>query len=241
MVYYKYKIWQYMENHEECKGEMPIMLYAFKDLKCKGSITVEATIIVPVVILSITAVIYIGLLLYQRTSLQAAADKTAAEGAAAWTSGVGEIGTGKVSGSSFDKRKLYRRIYDSDAEMRLKRIENRAASLIDRGVLIQPTETAVKAEIKDYAVSRKLVVSITQSYRLPLGSFLRLFGGSGYLSINVRGASTLDEPVELIRNTDFILDLEKKLEEKNPTVRNLGEKARNAMNDIKSRLEKFLN
>lgn len=208
--------------------------------KIKGSFTVEASIIVPIMILSIAAVIYMGLLLYQRTIIQSAAETAAGDGAAAWPSGVGGIGTGKVSGSSFDKVKLYRRIYDSDKEKRLELIRNHAAALSVRGELLNPVETVIQAEIKDYAVCRKLVVSITKSYVLPVGGILRIFGGSGKIIINVKAASMLDEPVELIRTTDFILDLEKQLEENNPGIKNLGEKTRDTMNDLKAKMEKFL-
>ena len=208
--------------------------------KNKGSITVEASIIVPLMILSLAAVIYMGLVLYQRTVIQSAAETAAVDGAAAWSSGVGEISTGGVTKNSFDRIKLYRRIYDSDRKNRLAEVENHALSLTARGELLRPVETAVQAEIKDYAVCRKLIVTISKSYSLPLGDFLKAFGGSGAITISVKGSSMLDEPVELIRTTDFILDMEKELEENNPDIKNLGEKTRNAMNDMKGRLEKFL-
>lgn len=218
-----------------------IMSYSVEGRKTKGSFTVEASIIVPIMILSITAVIYMGLLLYQRTVIQSAAETAAADGAAAWSSGVGRIGTGKVSDASFDNIRLYRRIYDSDKEKRLEIIRNHAAELTERGELLNPVETVIQAEIKDYAVCRKLEVSITKSYILPLGNFLKIFGGSERFVINVKAASMLDEPVELIRTTDFILDMEKKLEENNHEIKNLGEKTRGTMDEIKGRLEKFLN
>jgi hypothetical protein len=216
------------------------MSYSVEHRMTKGSFTVEASIIVPIMILSIAAVIYMGLLLYQRTIIQSAAETAAGDGAAAWSSGVGRIGTGKLSNDSFDNIKLYRRIYNSDKEKQLEIIRNHAADLALRGELLNPVETDIQAEIKDYAVCRKLEVSITKSYILPLGSFLKIFGGSGKIVINVKAASMLDEPVELIRTTDFILDMEKKLEENYPEIKNLGEKTRSTMNEIKDRLEKFL-
>ncbi len=218
----------FMNNCVECR-------------KIKGSFTVEASIIVPIMILSIAAVIYTGLLLYQRTIIQSAAESAAADGAAAWSSGMGRIGTGKVSGNSFDKIKLYRRIYDRDKEQRLEIIRSHAEALAVRGELLKPVETVIQAQITDYAVCRKLEVTITKSYILPLGGFLKIFGGSKEIVISVKASSMLDEPVELIRNTDFVLDLERQLEENNPDIKNMGDKTRNAMNNLKTRLEKFLN
>ncbi len=211
-----------------------------EDAGNRGSITVEASIIVPVVILSIAAVIYMGLLLYQRAVIQSAAVTAAADGAVVWSSGIGEIGTGGISGGSFEKIKLYRRIYDSDGDACLEKIEEYAASLAGKGELLKPADTTIHAEVQDYAVCRKMVVGITKSYEVPLGRFLRLFGGSGSVTISAKGSSMLDEPVELIRNTDFMIDLEKELEKNNPELKNLGDKARGAMNRIKSRMDQFL-
>ena len=217
------------------------MNYSVELRKIKGSFTVEASIIIPVMILSIAAVIYMGMLLYQRTIIQSAAETAAGDGAAAWPSGVGDVGTGKMTGDGFDQVKLYRRIIDNDKEKRLELIKSHAEALSVRGELLKPVDTVVVADIKDYAVCRKLEVGITKSYVLPLGTFLKIFGGSGKIVISIKAASMLDEPVELIRTTDFILDLEKELEKKNPDVKNLGEKTRDTMNGIKTKLDEFTN
>lgn len=206
----------------------------------KGSITVEASIIVPIIILSISAVIYMGLLLYQRALVQSAAEIAAEAGAAAWASGVNEIGMGKPRPDSFEKNKLYRRLFDGDREARLECIKSYALSMASRNELLHPTESAIEAVIKDYAVCRKLEVKIVKYYSMPLGKFLRLFGGSGIIEMHVKATSSIDEPAELIRTTDFILDIEKKLENNNPEIKNLGEKTRNAMNEIKGKLERFM-
>ncbi|MGE5614205.1 MAG: TadE/TadG family type IV pilus assembly protein [Bacillota bacterium] len=206
----------------------------------KGSITVEASIIVPLVILSIASAIYIGLLLYQRALLQSAAEMACEAGAAAWSSGVNELGAGKPSKTDFEKYSLYRRLFDSEKEDRLQIIEEYALSVASRNELVRPETINAEAAFKDYAVCRKLEVKISSCYNLPLGNFLRLFGGSGICRMNVKAVSTIDEPEELIRTTDFIIDLEKKLEEKFSGIKNLGEQSRNAINEIKQRIEIFM-
>ena len=220
---------------------MKYMRFTVEVRQNKGSITVEASIIVPILILSIAAVIYMGLLLYQRALVQSAAEMAAEAGAASWASGVSEIVTGKPTSDSFGKIGLYRRLFDSDKETRLESIKSYAMSMASRNELLHPIESSVEAVVKDYAVCRRLEVRIVKYYSLPLGSFLRIFGGSGTFEMSVKATSSIDEPVELIRTTDFILDLEKKLENNNPDIKNLGEKTRNAMNEIKGKLEKFIN
>lgn len=220
-----------------------IMMQGYLEMRNmkKGSITVEASIIVPIVILSISAVIYMGLLLYQRALIQSAAEMAAEAGASVWASGINEIQTGKPGADGFGKVGLYRRIFDSGKENRLETIRKYAADTAKKNELLHPVNSEVEVELKDYAVCRKLEVRIDHQYSLPLGSFLRVFGGSGMIKMSVKAVSSIDEPVELIRNTDFILDLEKKLEESNPELKNLGEKTRSAMNEIKEKVKDFLN
>jgi hypothetical protein len=207
----------------------------------KGSITVEASIIIPVMILSIAAVIYLGLLLYQRTLVQSAAETAAGDGAAAWSSGVCELSTGKVTKNSIEAKKLYARFIDTDKEKRLNGIENYAAALSERNELLNAVNCEVKAVILDYAVCRRLEVTVIKTYHLPLGRFMRIFGGSGCIELCSRSISTIKEPSELIRTTDFIMDVEKELEKSNPGLKNLGDKTRNALNEVKDKLDKYLN
>lgn len=204
-----------------------------------GSVTVEASIIIPLVILSIIAAIYTGLVLYQRALVQSAAEAAAEAGAVAWASGICEVGSGKPAKKSFEEFSLYRRIVDKDKEIRLGSIEEYALAAAARYELIKPLDSRAEAVIKDYAVYRKLEVKITKRYRIPVGKVLSIFGADDTFKISVKAVSTIDEPVELIRNTDFLVDLEKELEEKYPAIRNLGEKTRNAMNELKSRLGKL--
>ena len=206
----------------------------------KGSITVEASIIIPLVILSIASAIYIGLLLYQRALLQSAAEMACEAGAAAWSSGIKELSAAKPSKNDFEKYSLYRRLFDCEKENRLQLIEEYALSAVSRNEIIRPEAIDAEATLKDFAVYRKLEVKISSCYNVPLGNFLKLFGGSGMCRMNVKAVSVVDEPEELIRTTDFIVDLEKMLEEKFPEIKNLGEKSRDAINEIKQRLKKFM-
>lgn len=208
-------------------------------VRINGSITVEASIIVPIVILSIAAAIYAGLLLYQRELVHTAASMASEAGAACWASGTAELVTGKPAREGSEEFRLYRRLYDSNKESRLEAIEQYALSLAARNELVKPVESSAEATVKDYAVYRRLEVSISKKYNLPVGKFLKLFGGSDSIVISVKSVSTINEPVELIRTTDFIVDFERKLEDKFPGMKKLGEKTRKAMNDIKDKIGEF--
>lgn len=206
----------------------------------RGSITVEASIIVPVVILAIAAAIYIGLLLYQRSLVQSAAESAAEAGAMAWVSGTFELGTGKPMDGSFDDFALYRRIFDSDKKSRLESIEQYALDAAERHELVRAVNSSADAVVKDYVVCRKIEVTMQKEYKLPLGKFLKVFGGNDTIHMTVKAVSAMDEPTDLIRNTDFIIDIEKKLENRFPELKDMGDKTRNAMNELKEKLEQFI-
>jgi hypothetical protein len=69
---------------------------------------------------------------------------------------------------------------------------------------------------------------------------MKIFGGSDKVRITATAVSTVNEPAELIRNTDFIIDLERKLEARFPELKKVGDKTRESMNELKERLERFV-
>ncbi|NLH96090.1 MAG: pilus assembly protein [Clostridiaceae bacterium] len=203
-----------------------------------GSITVEASIVIPLVIMAISAAIYIGMLLYQKALLQSAAVSAAEAGAAIWASGANDPETCRP-GHGADGPGLYRRLYDSGAEARLRKIEEYALSLAARNELVAAVQSEAEVVIKDSIICRRLEVRISKYYNIPLGRFIKIFGGSDKVRITAKAVSTVYEPVELIRTTDFIIDLEKKLEASFPGLKAVGDKAREAMKGLKERLERF--
>jgi len=211
------------------------------DKEPKGSITVEASIVVPIVILSIMALIFIGFLLYQRSLLQVAADTAVEKGAAVWSRHAADMSTGEITSAELKDQGLYWRIYDTDKDSALKKIENYETDLADKRTLLHSKDSAVEAYIRDYVIYKRLEVTVENSYHIPLGSFLKIFGAKDCFTIKVTAYSIIDDPTELIRNTDFIIDIEKELEDKNPGLKNLGDKTRGIFGDIKGKMSDFLN
>jgi hypothetical protein len=187
------------------------------------------------------ALVYTGLLLYQRALLQSAADMAAEKGAAAWSRHGGDLATGKISASGMDDQGLYWRIYDTDKNGALEKIKNYARNLSEDKSLMHSEDSTTDAVIRDYIIYKRLEVTIENRYHIPLGGFLKLFGANDHFTIKVTAYSVIDDPTELIRNTDFIIDVEKELEDKFPSLQNLGEKTRDAFTEIKGKLADFLN
>lgn len=205
----------------------------------KGGMVVEAAIVVPVVVLSLIAVIYMALILYQRAYLQSLADKTAKQAALMWNDSAKDFETGRPGPPDADGDGLYWRIFDRKKEDKVRKILEYADENSESRSLFKGRGIRTYVEVVDYAVYKKLVVTVEDSYQIPIGKLLSIFGMGDSLSIKVTSEAVLNEPAEFIRNTDFIFDIERELEHKNPGIGNLAEKTRNVMNKIKDWLIDF--
>lgn len=208
--------------------------------RSRGSATVEASIIVPFIVLSIAASIYIGIVLYQQAQLRSAADMAAEAGAAVWADAKADTGTARRQMSDIGSGGLYWRLADTERDEKLGKITRFAERALEKGRLLKAESSKVSVDIKDYIVYKKLEVAVENTYKLPLGSFLRIFGASGRFSINVKSEAVIDDPVELIRNVDFAVDMEKELENRFPELKNLREKTRDTLSGVKGKIGEFL-
>lgn len=207
--------------------------------KAKGSVTVEAAILVPIVVLSITALILASIMEYQQTGIQAAADIAAAAGAECWGISSKEIATGGLRKSELGGDGLYRRILDPKKEAKLQNIRDFADRGLDKSVGVLYGTRRAEAELLDWLVYKKVTVTVENEAELPENGSFSLFGLAGaYRGKTVSEAVAGDTP-EFIRNTDFIIDLEKELEEKYPGLKDLGEKSRDAVSELKKKIGDF--
>lgn len=60
-------------------------------------------------------------------------------------------------------------------------------------------------------ISQKITVMLSCTYNNPLGSLTRLWGGENKITLRVRAKATIDDPAEVIRNSDFIIETASKL------------------------------
>lgn len=205
----------------------------------KGSITVEASIVVPIVIFSIITVILIGLILYQRSVLQSIADKSVRAGAATWESLSADTATGRINISGLDDNGLYWRLFEPDSVEKRIRLQQYTEALLAGKNILKPESWSTSVTVRDYTIYKKLELSIEYCYKLPGGAVMKIFGSDGRLRLKVTSFAVIDDPAELIRNTDFILDIEKELEKKYPGLKNLGDKTREVLGKMKEDMEKF--
>ena len=206
----------------------------------KGSITVEASIVTPIVILSIIAVILMGLILYQRAVLQSVSDKAVQTGATSWENLAADIATGKTTQNDLTDNGLYWRVFEEDSEGKIAKIKEYTEALLIRKNILRPESSVTSINIKNYIVYKRLELTVENTYKMPGRAVMRLFGSDGKLRLKVTSFAVIDDPAELIRNTDFLLDIEKELENKYPGLKNLGDKTKGILGKMKDGMEKFM-
>ncbi|GAE88793.1 TadE/TadG family type IV pilus assembly protein [Acetivibrio straminisolvens] len=184
----------------------------------RGSFTVEAAIIVPTVILTMFALILISEFLYQKSCIQAIADRTAQRGAEIWNSPSKDMIFGQITLDNMDDIDLYWRIWEMKKRKKKKeeKIEGYVGYLLkDSPVLGEPIDLEINAGIvEDYIVYKKLRVSVEAKYKNPFLSLLKVFGIKNTITIKAHSDAIINEPVEFIRTTDFALDVVKEVDNK---------------------------
>lgn len=206
----------------------------------RGSFTVEAALVFSAVFLCILVLIYMCLLMYQQVYIQALADRAVQRGAAVWNNPEKDIEMGRVRKSDLSAGGLYWRFIDAKEEEKLDRLEKYIEDRLSTyGILNNVNQNPIHVKMKNYVLYKKLEVNIENKYKIPIGNLLKVFGLEEYFVVNVNAQAVISEPVEFIRNTDFILDIEKELEEKNPKLKELGDNARGIIVKIRQNISKL--
>lgn len=196
-----------------------------------GSITTEASLVVPVVIFCIFAILYFSINLYHRSYLQSVADTAAERGTDSWDNPAKDIRTGRIGINNLNKAGLYWRIYDIYKSDKIRKIENS----IDRR-----KSDKVIVSVQDYIIYKKINVGITGAYRIPIGGYLNNFGLDSVYRPKVQAVSVVCDPAEFIRNADLVLDIEKELEGKYPGFGEAAGKTRDTLKKVREKIAEFM-
>lgn len=201
----------------------------------------EASLIFPIVILCIFALIYMCLLLYQKVYIQSLADNAAQRGAATWDNPEKNIELGRVKKAHLKEDGLYWQIKEKigfDAVSKKERLKKYINERLNTYSVLK-ADSQVNVELIDYIIYKKLVVSIRSDYKIPISNLLKIFGISQYFTVQVESEAVINEPMEFIRNTDFLLDTGKEIIEKNPQLKGVSDEMNNYFQNIRKMIGKF--
>ena len=196
--------------------------------KEKGMFTVEAVFVIPIMLLSIFAIIYLSVVHYQNIVAVAEATRSANRVASYWSYiGTDEKPPALIDGTeaksiitqiSYTDRSPYRFIIETGSAIDgsfgglSKRRDNGQQYASDRvaGLKFDAYSTgAVNAKLKTEVgfLSSYVVVSVNKGYRNPLGSLLEVLRVGDSTSYESKAKSLITSPSEFIRNVDMIFQV----------------------------------
>lgn len=208
----------------------------------KGSTTVEAAMIFPIIFFIVIALIYVSIFLYEQAFLKSLADRAAEKGVNMWNSG-SDMYIGLVQPKDFEEIDPYWRLIDLEKNTKEDNIETYIKEELEKYSIIKSkdskvrntTEIEVNANVKNYVIYKKLTVDISKKIKLPIGNKLSDFGIDNTITISVCSEAIVNEPAEFIRSTDFAIDITKRID--NATGNNV-QKVMDKVNGFISNIKK---
>lgn len=170
----------------------------------RGSVTVEAAVIVPVVMISVIVMIYLLLLVFQSCILQVTANHIAERAAGVYNVSTADLMTGSISAKNISQLGIYRR-WSSELQQK-KGLEHEAGQLLQRNSILKSNSLLVDIEERGTPIARSVSVRLKISYDSPLGSFLKIWGLGDKIHLTAESKATVKDPAEFIRNTDYIIE-----------------------------------
>jgi len=214
----------------------------------KGSTTVEAALIFPVIFLSIITLIYVSIFLYEKAYVKSLADRAAERGAAIWKNPESDMYISLVKLEHFKDNDPYWKLYDSKEKLKKKKIESYIGNSLNKYSILQSrdkdapmntTDIEYNVEVKNYIVYKKLSVTVKKNFKLPIGNMLSIFGIENTVVIQAKSEALINDPADFIRNTDFAIDMGKRID--GLTGNNIGkirDKANSFLENIKNKFSK---
>jgi len=210
-----------------------------------GSTTIEAALIFPLIFLSIIALIYVSIFLYEQAYIKSLADRAAERGAAIWKNPKSDMTISLVKLEHFKENDPYWRVSDSQEKLKEEKVEQYLRNSLkeysilqsrDKKAPMNTTDIEFSAKLKNYIVYKKLVVTVEKKFKLPIGDALTVFGIDNTVVIQANSEALINEPAEFIRNTDFAIDMGKRI---NAATGNGLEKIIDKVNSFRNKIEEF--
>jgi hypothetical protein len=175
-----------------------------------GKLTLEAAIILPIIIVVTVMLTYMGAILYQYYLVSSVVNYTAIRASEVWDSGLTGFAAenpfdGSVIGGYIENHDLplYRRLAGQDSGRKEDQLAAFIVSELEKKALFKNTNISAKVQMIDCLLYRKVVAAAEVTVETPVREF----------AVAASSESIIKDPAELIRNTDFVFDIKKEIEE----------------------------
>lgn len=171
-----------------------------------GSFTLEATILFPILLILVLLFVFFSLVIYEKVTLQYKANKIVSQMSHAWESSTMDIQTNAMGEKDYVTENddgLYWRLTSND---NLKSILNLGGIEIGSGGVVQKKidragEYSGDISFKNGFFVQKVEISLNKELGLP-ASIANIFGVN---QVGATASKPIVDPVETIRNTDFMI------------------------------------
>jgi len=169
------------------------------------AIVVEATILFPIIIMIFAALVLLAMYLPQRAVLQNAAQvaayAVATEHSDTW---IVSDNNGNLGPLLVRPYNVYGAAFRSPSPGKAEAI---AKNVSARSLVSTQGEVKAVAKIKNYLVYQEVVVTVSQTIRMPGAEALRFIGFPTELNIVQEAKAVVQNPDEFVRNVDIVMDL----------------------------------
>lgn len=190
----------------------------------KGSVTIEAAIILPFIMFFILSFIILGFLMSQRSLTKVVADLACEKASQIWYSDSKDILMNYLTYDDIENFNLYESIYDKNKNDKKNLIKSYVYYKLEKLNAIKPTNrdyntadfqtenltnksAIVEVNVRtEFVFKKRIEITITRKLKNPIGRYLKSFGVNEYIIITTTSSKSINSPVEFIRNTDLAFD-----------------------------------
>jgi hypothetical protein len=193
----------------------------------RGSIAVEAAMIIPIVIVAVIIILYIMLIIFQTCIMQTTANSIAEKTAAVYYNHKASFASGQITKANIESLGLYRR-WISNVDFEQNNFKAVSIERLRKNSVLKSKDISLDILKTGNIINQKITVVIDTTYDNPMGNMTEVWGLSKNINLQVHAEATIDDPAEFIRNTDFVLETALKV----PIIKDFQSKWQEIVNKI---------
>lgn len=177
-----------------------------------GYLTVEITMIFPVIFFSLLLILFMGIVMYQEVSLQSLAVQASERGSVVYSSRVSDMTTGAKTLDDFNIHDPYRNVpFMGGGD------KNAYTALINQYVNARDGKNSLLSgssqkggnytTVEDYLIAKRVKVNLHTTYHTPVDAIANTFGMESPFNVNTTAVSAVVDSPDFVRNVDIVTDI----------------------------------
>lgn len=169
----------------------------------QGSLTVEASLVFPIVMLSIAMVIFMSFLMYQYIYTETIVNLVAERSVAVQQNVNVEIATGRIRADELEKPLYFMHF----SEEKKNNIKNYLVTKLERFELVKPEQRTIKIINNSHFIYQTLEIKVTANYKLPAGRIFNFIGLRDGITRTTQSRVIVFQPEGLIRDVNLMFEI----------------------------------